>query len=428
MDISVRKRLSLLVCAAFTTGLSLSSSGAAQEADQSDALTLYRGALVWDGKGFTQRDLAVRAGVIVEPVESERITATVDLDDAYVTPPLSDAHNHVTQPADWSSNSFLSRGMYYVWNPTTIQLGEGAADYFARPDTFDVKVSYGGITEPRGHPEKLYVEGLSERVYGGRKDFLRDAFHYGRNQTEIEEALDLLVEQGADFVKGYLLYSEQYEDRVDNDEFYGAKGLNPGNAAILVDQAAQRGLKVTFHVETAADLVVAAEAGAFAAMHLPAYGVSRMDDTFVLQALREDQAKIVADSGMLLVPTYLIARNAANRVETGRGKSRAALAFAIQRHNLALLDAAGAKFLIGTDGFGTAVAELEHLASLGVLDNQRLLQIAFATGPRLFPDRRIGCLDVGCEADFLVLEGNPLEDLSALKSLSMRVKAGQTIE
>jgi imidazolonepropionase-like amidohydrolase len=391
-------------------------------------LSVYRGAQVWTGDGFEARDLAVLDGRIIDPDAAGTPDEVVDVEDTFITPALADAHNHLTVPADWSSARFLANGTYYVWNPNTVPLGDGAKDYFGRPDTFDVRVANGGITEPRGHPERLYVEVLSERVYNGRKDFLGDAFHYGRDRAEIEASLDTLVDQGADFVKGYLLYSEEYEKRADDDQYYGAKGLDPANVSVLVEEAAARGLKTTFHVETAADLVAAAEGGAFAAMHLPGYGLFRDGNKAVQFILREDQAQRVAESGMVLVATYVLAARSAERIETDLGRSRAALAYAVQRENLSKLRQAGAEFMIGTDGGGSVIDEILHIDRLDVFDRSELLEIAFATGPRLFPGRRIGCLDAGCEADFLVLERNPLEDPAALAQTAMRIKAGVRLE
>jgi imidazolonepropionase-like amidohydrolase len=144
--------------------------------------------------------------------------------------------------------------------------------------------------------------------------------------------------------------------------------------------------------------------------------------------LREDQAQRVAESGMVLVATYVLAARSAERIETDLGRSRAALAYAVQRENLSKLRQAGAEFMIGTDGGGSVIDEILHIDRLDVFDRSELLEIAFATGPRLFPGRRIGCLDAGCEADFLVLERNPLEDPAALAQTAMRIKAGARLE
>lgn len=46
------------------------------------------------------------------------------------------------------------------------------------------------------------------------------------------------------------------------------------------------------------------------------------------------------------------------------------------------------------------------------------------TGPVLFPDRRIGCLEAGCEADFLVLAADPTVDIAALRRIERRVMQG----
>ncbi|MEL6878050.1 MAG: amidohydrolase family protein [Pseudomonadota bacterium] len=420
----------LALSLALPTGQVIAQNGAG-----ADAITVYENARVWNGENFQQRSFLVQDGKITDASEADiaAISAaspnqTVDLAGKFVVPAYANSHVHITNAADWSSNGYLEKGVYYLWNPTVIDLGEGAKEYFARPDTFDVKTARGGITEPGGHPERLYVERLGPSVYNGRTDFLGDAFHYGRTREEIIAALDLLVEQGAEFVKGYLLSSEEYEKRRDdNENYYGNKGMNPENAAFLVEEAAKRDLLVTFHVETAHDLVVAAEAGAFAAMHLPGYGLFREADVAVSRTLRPDQAEIVANSGMWLIPTYGIAPARAEQLDTDLGRSRAALAFAVQRHNLAVLKEAGGKFLVGTDGFTSILPELTHIDGLGVFSRPDLLNQIFTTGATLFPERTLGCLAPGCEADFLVLNGNPLDDLTQLEAIEMRIKAGKAL-
>ena len=51
-----------------------------------------------------------------------------------------------------------------------------------------------------------------------------------------------------------------------------------------------------------------------------------------------------------------------------------------------------------------------------------------STAARLFPDRRIGCLHPGCEADFLILEADPTEDIRALRRIAGRVMQGVDLE
>lgn len=50
------------------------------------------------------------------------------------------------------------------------------------------------------------------------------------------------------------------------------------------------------------------------------------------------------------------------------------------------------------------------------------------SAPTLFPQRRIGHLDAGYEASFLVLGGNPLADFGEVRDIKPRFKQGRFIE
>ncbi len=71
--------------------------------------------------------------------------------------------------------------------------------------------------------------------------------------------------------------------------------------------------------------------------------------------------------------------------------------------------------------------EVEHWVKIGGLSTQDALSAALATGRYLFPHRRLGCFDSGCEADFLVLGGNPLSDITALRQIEFKVKSGKRL-
>jgi imidazolonepropionase-like amidohydrolase len=421
----------LVSCATLIT--SQSQAGALQSDSESSAFTrVYEGALVWTGEGFKKRNLAVRDGRFIDPGKAGAGATRVRLGASYVVPAYANAHAHLTDPTEKRSWSYLKDGVYYVWNPTTVVLGPEAFRFFERKDTFDVATSQGGITEPGGHPESLYVNQLAKWVpsYKGMtlKDFLGNSFHYGRDKAEIDAALDLLVKQKAGFVKSYLLNSERYQIHKDDPKF-SSKGLNPANLAYLVASARARGLPVTTHVETVEDLKTAARAGSFSAAHLPGYWGGITEEDFQRRTLTPNDAAMVAKTGMLLVPTYgIAARNFASLAEQGKAEpERQNKVYALQAQNIQLLKKAGASFLVGTDTEGPIFDETEHLVATGAMTTPEALRMVFQTGRRLFPKRRIGCFEPGCEADFLVLSADPSKDIKALRQIVKRVKASEEL-
>lgn len=404
---------------AFAALTLVAPAAAAQTAD-----VVYEGAQVWTGDGFAPRDLAVRDGRFVSLSEVGPTTRRVDAVGRFVTPAYANAHAHITNADMETSRVYTDAGVFYVWNPNTIVMGAAEKAFWARPDAYDVKVAQGGITEPGGHPERLYVEFLAGPVYGGRPRewFLGNAFHYGSTPTEIDAALDLLKSQGADFVKALLLNSERYAELRDDPAAYGLKGLNPENFAYLVQAAHQRGLPVAVHVETAFDLEVAARAGADVAAHLPGYGGADPGD-IEARRLTPEIAFLVAASGMKVTPTYALIRGSAYDAAAPLGPELAEQA-ALQSENLRLLREAGVVFLMGTDGRGPIWTEAEHLVEIGAFDDRDATAVVLETGALLFPERRIGCFDVGCEADFLILEADPTHDVRALRRIETRVMQG----
>jgi len=68
------------------------------------------------------------------------------------------------------------------------------------------------------------------------------------------------------------------------------------------------------------------------------------------------------------------------------------------------------------------------LHETGVFSNLELLKIWSETTPKvIFPQRKIGALQEGYEANFVVLEGNPIEDFSNTKKIRTRVKQGEPL-
>ncbi|MGH2397552.1 MAG: amidohydrolase family protein [bacterium] len=95
-----------------------------------------------------------------------------------------------------------------------------------------------------------------------------------------------------------------------------------------------------------------------------------------------------------------------------------------------LLRAAGARLALGSDGFEPAdMTEVLYLAEVCEFDNLTLLKLLTEATPQLiFPERKIGALREGYEANFLVLDKNPLENLQHWGKIHLRVKGGEEVK
>lgn len=424
-----------MLCAS-VLGLALS---ACQQEALPEADLVITGGHVWQNGAFAEKDLHVADGIILADAVAGETTRTLDATGQYIVPAYGNAHQHITRANMDNTNRFFEAGVYYVANPNLLYsaTSEDWWAFFERPDTIDVIAAMGGITERRSHPEPLYTDVLADSVYEGAtyEDLFQNAFNYGHDEEEIVATLDLLQEQGANLIKIYLLDSQNYISPAEDGTPQSFTGLNPDNVAFLIDQAHARGLRVTAHIESAHDLRVVAEAGIDYIAHLPGYRGARDDEEFEQRLLTEDDARLLAENNIPVVPTYAVS---VGRLQDGlelapeeyhdQIRDSYARAVRLQEHNLELLEASGVQLLVGTDlSPGEAHTEIQHWADVGVLSTETILEGVFSTGAFLFPDRRIGCLDAGCEADFLVLQSNPRADVTALQAISHRFKAGHEL-
>jgi hypothetical protein len=226
--------------------------------------------------------------------------------------------------------------------------------------------------------------------------------------------------RGGRWLRIVLSHSERPELR-DQTGMFGRLGLRPDTAAELTRLAHANGRRVVAHIETAADFEAALAAGVDAIAHLPGYANTldepperfAISDAAAAQAARQRTAVITTTAATALFKLD------ADRLAALRD---------VQRANLARLQAAGAPLLMGSDVFiGTARAELHALDALG-LDRATLLRLATQDTPRaLFPGRRLGCFEAGCEASFLLLGGDPLADLAQVDMPLLRVKQGRLL-
>jgi imidazolonepropionase-like amidohydrolase len=103
----------------------------------------------------------------------------------------------------------------------------------------------------------------------------------------------------------------------------------------------------------------------------------------------------------------------------------------IMTQNIRHLKDAGVRLAVGSDTMPGAgvLAEIDFLKDTDVFSNLELLKMWSETTPKMiFPKRNFGALKDGYEANFLVLEGNPIQDFGNVKRIKMRVKHGDPLK
>jgi len=386
--------------------------------------TCYGGARWWTPEGFVDGERCVAEGRFAAATPD---AARIDLGGVWVIPALGEAHNHnLDSPlmARGMSETYLSAGILYVKNPNSRREATDATRALVnQPDTVDAIFSLGGVTAPGGHPVRLY--GFLSRFYGEIRDgesFEGDAFHLVRTEADIAPVLDQLKADGADFVKLYLLGSEHHHERADDPAFYGLRGVDPALAPAFVREARARDLRVSVHVETAADFRAAVTAGVDEINHLPGY-MWETGATAETYRLTDADARAAAAAGVVVVTTTVVANPFARTPEALEAVQ------ALQVENLRRLHDAGVPIAIGSDSYqATAALEARNLLDIGAFTGPELLRLWIDT-PRvsIFPDRMIGRLEPGYEANFVVLPADPLTDMTQPLPVVAVHKAGEAI-
>jgi imidazolonepropionase-like amidohydrolase len=217
-----------------------------------------------------------------------------------------------------------------------------------------------------------------------------------------------------DFIKTFLWSSDEFEKRKNDPAYYGQSGLDPHLLPKIVAKAHASQLRVSTHVNNAADFHNALAAGVDEIAHLPLTG---------LTPIALEDARLAARRGVVVITTCALVPRLPPTV-----LARADLPQVLktQLTNLKALHQNGVALAIGSDNVDdSSWREFEYLQGLGVFDNLTLLKMwTEATPKAIFPKRKLGLLSQGYEASFLALEGNPLEELQNVRKIKQRFKQG----
>lgn len=368
----------------------------------------------FNGHTFRARTVCTANGVLTS--KRLRNARSIDLAGAYVVPPFGEAHNHNVEESerlDAVIKMYLDAGVFYVKNPNSLPRAT-PRDRVNRPDSIDAVFSLGGLTGTGGHPTDLLTRNMARGAWT-IEDGDGAFFHNIDSLADLDAKLPRLLAQKPDFIKTYLLFSEEYHERKHDASKGSWKGLNPEHLPEIVRRAHAAGLRVSTHVETARDFHWAVHARVDEINHLPGFRADVRDDRFFIRAA---DAMLAGRYGITVVTT------------SGGGlRQRPASRDAIVA-NLTLLKKHGVKLAIGSDDYRNGVVpEVMALRELGIFSDAELLDLWSRATPRaIFPKRKIGCLDDGCEASFLALAGDPLADFANTGRIRLRVKDGKTLD
>jgi imidazolonepropionase-like amidohydrolase len=202
----------------------------------------------------------------------------------------------------------------------------------------------------------------------------------------------------------------------------------------IIDEAHKRGLRVTAHIFDLEDAKGLIRAGLDAFAH----GVRDKDIDDELVAMFKQRPTLVLtpnlpDRGVKTDLSWLKASLPAPQFEkleaANTDRPEAQQFFGIQARNLAKLNAAGVRIALATDGNipWSAHQEMADMVAAGMTPAQVIVAATKNSAEFLrLPDA--GTLDAGKSADFIVLDGNPLDDITNTRRISAVVLRGEAVE
>jgi imidazolonepropionase-like amidohydrolase len=385
----------------------------------------FAGGKWFDGEKFVAQTVYSADGVL-RFTKPAKIDETIDLAGGYVIPPFGEAHNHDLASGDRVEErnaKYLWDGVYYVKLQSAFSTSAPAIrNKLDGPTTVDAVFAFAPVTGPGGHPirlrETFFDRGYYEGEFASKEEIAGVGYTLVRDEADLDRKWPQLLAQGPDFIKFMLYSSEEYELRRDDPEFFGRKGLDPGLAPRLVEKAHAAGLRITAHIDTGPDFHYAVAAGVDEIAHMP----GRREP----EVIREVDARLAAERGVTVITTLMTTTRIADNYPASYER-------VMEQHksNLERLKAAGVTLAVGSDlpFQDTSKREALLLHELGVFSNLELLKMWSENSPKtILPNRKIGQLEEGYEASFLVLDGNPIEDFLHVTNIRKRFKQGQWLD
>jgi imidazolonepropionase-like amidohydrolase len=250
-----------------------------------------------------------------------------------------------------------------------------------------------------------------------------EAPYWVTTEAEARKAVQELAVRKVDLVKIWV------DDR---NGMY--KKLTPALYGAIIDEAHKNGLRVTAHIFNLEDAKGLLRAGVDAFAH----GVRDKDIDDEGLALFKDHPNIVVvpnlpDRGVAADLSWLSDAVPADELKKMQAEATdrppVQQTFGIQARNLAKLNAAGVRIAFGTDGNipWSHHQEMADMVAAGMTPAQVIVAATRTSAEFLrLPD--VGTVEAGKSADFLVLDANPLEDITNTRRIADVYLRGRAVD
>jgi imidazolonepropionase-like amidohydrolase len=416
---------------------------------------LYEGARLIPGDGsqpIASSAILVENGIITNvgakaSVNAPRLARRVDLSGKTVMPALVNAHGHpgFQRGLTYTGDNFtretiiedLNRALYFGVAAIQSQgIEKGDVTYQIRADQQAGKLAGAllhiagrGIGAPNAGPGAAAYAGIAYEV---------------TTEDQAREAVRELASKKVDLIKIWV-----------DDRNGRAPRLAPNLYRAIIEEGHRQGLKVNAHVFYHSDAVGLVDAGVDGLAHL--VRDKEMDDDLIESIVRHNvyvmpnlspEWNTYADVPHWLKegdPLFTLLQESVSPAVVARMQKtfgsanpaaveRTRAQYTILQHSLAKLAKANAKIILGCDTgledhpFGMSEQhELESMVNAGMTPMQAIVS-ATSRAAEYLKLEKMGVLAPGKEADFLVLDANPLDNIMNTQRISAIYMKGVAVD
>jgi imidazolonepropionase-like amidohydrolase len=380
------------------------SLGVDGQAPSAARVTIFEGATVIVGDGSAPLQNAAfivegdrfgaigRAGQLQAPAGASR----VNLAGKTVMPGIIDTHTHLADSREALVDQ-LQRKAYYG-AVLVVSLGSDPGDV-----AFQVR------NETIPHAARLLTAGRGITTpEPGRSDVP----YWVTTADEARKAVQELAARKVDLVKIWV-----------DDRGGKYKKMTPELYGAVIDEAHTHRLRVTAHINALADAKGLLRAGVDAFAH----SVQDRDVDEEFMALMKERPHVVVvpnlpGRGVATDVSWLrdtVPADQLAKMQAAAPNPASQAAFGIQARNLAKLNAAGVRIAFGTDGniIWSHHIEMEDMVAAGMTPHQ-VIVAATRNSADLLRLQDHGTVSAGAVADFLVLDGNPVDDITNTRKIA----------